>query len=83
VRTWKRMWQKRKKPKKIQLLELAMQRRSGKGIKKSASEWLYYIGSAKQVSDYKALTEHLINLIKQNSKLGIDITSAMVKQELI
>ena len=32
--------------------------------KKPVSEWLYYIGSAKQASDYKVLMEYLINQVK-------------------
>ena len=51
--------------------------------KKLVSEWLYYIGSAKQSSDCKKLTEHLINLIKQDFKYGNDITFATIKQDLI
>ena len=34
--------------------------------KKSATKWLYNISSARQASDYKSLTEQLINHIKQN-----------------
>ena len=34
--------------------------------KKPLSEWLYYIGSDKQASDYKALMEYLINQSKTN-----------------
>jgi hypothetical protein len=29
-------------------------------LKKSTNEWLYYIGLARQASDYKALTKYLI-----------------------
>ena len=50
---------------------------------KPVSEWLYYIESAKQASDYKALTEHLINMIKQDFKHGIDIALAIIKQKPI
>jgi acyl-CoA thioesterase len=49
--------------------------------KKPISEWLYYIRSAKQASDYKALTEYLINQIKQEFDLSIDIANAMIEQE--
>ena len=44
-------------------------------------EWLYYIRSAKQASDYKALTEYLINQVKKVFEHGIDIATAIIKQE--
>ena len=49
--------------------------------KKPISEWLYYIGSAKQASDYEALTKYLINQIKQEFDHGINIANAIIQQE--
>ena len=49
--------------------------------KKSPSEWLYYIGSARQASDYEGLTNYLINYIQQNFEFGDDIANAIVNQE--
>ena len=44
-------------------------------------KWLYYIRSAKQASDYKALMEYLINQVKQEFEHGIDIATTIIKQE--
>ena len=60
-----------------------LQKKIKKKKKKPVSEWLYYMGFAKQASDNKALTEHLMNLIKQNFDHGINIASAIIKQEPI
>ena len=49
--------------------------------KKTISEKLYYIGSAKQASDYEALMEYLINQVKQEFEHSIDIATAIIKQE--
>ena len=51
--------------------------------KKSSNELMYYIGSARQASDYEALTEYLINYIQQNFEFGDDIANAIVNQEPI
>jgi hypothetical protein len=51
--------------------------------KKSPSEWLYFIGSARQAADYEALTNYLINYIQQNFDFGDDIANAIVNQEPI
>ena len=56
-------------------------RKKSQKKEKPVSEWLYYIGSAKQASDYKALTEYLINQVKQEFDYGIDIATAIIKQE--
>jgi hypothetical protein len=40
--------------------------KSGKSeTKKSISDYNYYLGSAKQASDYETMTEYLINYIKK------------------
>ena len=44
--------------------------------KKSPSEWLYFIGSARHAADYEALTNYLINYIQQNFEFGDDIANA-------
>jgi hypothetical protein len=44
---------------------------------------MYYIGTARQASDYEALTEFLINYIQQNFKFGDDIANAIVNLEPI
>ena len=49
--------------------------------KKSPSEWLYFIGSARQAADCEALTDYLINYIQQNFDFGDDIANALINQE--
>ena len=51
--------------------------------KKSPNEWVYYLGSARQASDYEALTKFLINQIQQNFEFGDDIATAIINQEPI
>ena len=51
--------------------------------KKSSNELMYYIGSARQASDYEALTEFLINYIQQNFEFGDYIANAIVNQKPI
>ena len=48
--------------------------------KKSITDWNYYIGSAKQASKYKAITEFLVNHIKETFEYGGDIAMAIVNQ---
>jgi hypothetical protein len=44
-----------------------------KEIKKSVNDYNYYLGSAKQASDYETTTEFLINYIKKTFDYGSDI----------
>ena len=46
-------------------------------IKKNLSDYNYYVGSAKQASDYESTTEFLINHIKKTFEFGNDIGSAL------
>jgi hypothetical protein len=55
--------------------------RPDKESKKSIKDWNYYIGSAKQATEYEAITEYLINLIKGTFECGNDIAMAIVNQE--
>jgi hypothetical protein len=52
-------------------------------IKKLINDWNYYLGSTKQASVYRAITEFLINYIKQNFEFGNDIAIAIINQEPI
>jgi hypothetical protein len=47
------------------------------------NDWNYYIGSAKQASEFEATTEFLLNYIKQNFKFGNNIAKAITMQEPI
>ena len=58
-------------------------RQETKTIKKSINDWNYYIGSAKQASEFEATTEFLINYIKQNFEFGNDVAKAITTQEPI
>jgi hypothetical protein len=51
--------------------------------KKSITDWTYYIGSAKQASEYETTTEFLVNHIKETFEFGRDIAIAIVNQALI
>jgi hypothetical protein len=48
-----------------------------KEIKKSVDDYYYYLGSAKQASDYEMTTEFLINYIKKTFDYGSDIGRAL------
>ena len=58
-------------------------RNENQETKKSAKDWNYYIGSAKQASDFEATTEYLVNHIKETFDYGGDIAMAIVNQEPI
>jgi len=58
-------------------------RQETKTIKKSINDWNYYIGLAKQASEFEATTEFLINYIKQNFEFGNDVAKAITTQESI
>jgi hypothetical protein len=44
--------------------------------KKSITDYNYYLGSAKQASDYETTTEFIINHVKQVFDYGDDIVTA-------
>jgi len=46
-------------------------------VKKTINDYNYYIGSAKQASDYGTTTEFLINHIKKTFSYGTDIGQAL------
>ena len=61
-------------------------RKNGKGSqkgnsnpskKKSLSDYMYYLGSAKQASDYEVTTAYLVNHIKSKFEYGDDIGKAL------
>jgi hypothetical protein len=54
-----------------------------KSTKKLINDWNYYIGLAKQASEFEAITEFLLNHIKQNFEFGNNIAKAITTQELI
>ena len=45
--------------------------------KKDVTDYVYYLGSSKQASDYEITTEFLINHIKKTYEYGNDIGSAL------
>ena len=45
--------------------------------KKNITDYVYYVGSAKQASDYEITTEYIINYIKKTYDYGIDIGKAL------
>ena len=45
--------------------------------KKSLNDYMYYLGSARQASDYEKTTEYLINHIKKSFNFGNDIGTAL------
>ena len=49
--------------------------------KKSITDWNYYIGSAKQASEFEAITQFLLNHIREQFKYGNDIAKAIDNQE--
>jgi hypothetical protein len=48
-----------------------------KEIKKSVNDYNYYLGSAKQASNYEMTTEYLINYIIKTFENGNDIGQAL------
>ena len=50
--------------------------------KKSLSDYIYYLGSAKQAADYETTTEFLVNHIKKTFNFGIDIGTALESPEI-
>ena len=50
---------------------------SDKTKRKSLSDHVYYVGSAKQASDFVTVTNYLINYIRKNFKKGNDIALAL------
>jgi hypothetical protein len=48
-----------------------------KATKKTLSDNVYYLGSAKQAADYETTTEFLINYIKKTFNFGNDIATAL------
>jgi hypothetical protein len=48
-----------------------------KEIMKSVNDYNYYLGSAKQASDYETTTKFLINYIKKTFNYGSDIGQAL------
>jgi hypothetical protein len=52
-----------------------------KEIKKSVNDYNYYLGSAKQASDYETTTEFLINYIVKTFEYGNDIGQALRELE--
>jgi hypothetical protein len=48
-----------------------------KPSKKTLSNYVYYLGSAKQAADYETTTKYLINHIKKTFPFGNDIATAL------
>ena len=57
------------------------ERKESTSSKKTINDWNYYIGSAKQTTEFEATTEFLINHIKETYEYGNDIAKAIVNQE--
>jgi hypothetical protein len=51
-----------------------------KEIKKSVNDYNYYLGSAKQASDYETTTKFLINYIKKTFDYGSDSIGQALKE---
>ena len=49
-----------------------------KDTKKELTDYVYYLGSAKQASDYETTTEYLINHVKKTFEYGNDIGTALM-----
>jgi len=52
----------------------------GQGVfkkKKSIEDYVYYVGSARQASDYEITTEFVINYIRKTYTDGEDIATAL------
>lgn len=52
-----------------------------KNPKKSLQDYVYYIGSAKQASDFTTTTEYIINYIRRTFTQGNDIANALETRE--
>ena len=50
---------------------------------KSITVWNYYIGSAKQASEFEAITAFLLNYIREQFEYGNDIAKDINDQELV
>ena len=50
-------------------------RKENRPSKQSVSDWNYCIGSSRQTSEYDAITEQLMNHIKENFEYGNDIAA--------
>ena len=50
-------------------------------VKKTVNDYVYYVGSSKQASDYEVTTEFLINHIKKTFDYGDDISAALSNLE--
>ena len=48
--------------------------------RKVLSDYIYYVGSARQASDFNVITEYLINYIRMKFSYGGDITKALEDQ---
>ena len=48
-----------------------------KPTKRTLADNVYYLGSAKQASDYESITEFLINYIKKTFTYGMDIGTVL------
>lgn len=46
-------------------------------VRTKLADYVYYIGSAKQASDYTVITAYILNHIRQNFEYGDDITKAL------
>jgi hypothetical protein len=51
--------------------------------RKSIQDYVYYIGSAKQASDFVVITKYLINHIRKTYRCGDDIGTALEEREPI
>ena len=51
--------------------------------KKNLSDHIYYVGSAKQASDYVTITSYLINYIRRTYTKGEDVANALEMLEEI
>ena len=51
--------------------------------KKSINDYVYYVGSSKQASDYEVTTKFLINHIMKTFEYGEDIAEALTNLEPI
>jgi hypothetical protein len=49
--------------------------------KKGLSDYVYYLGSAKQASDYEITTEYIINYVKKTYEQSTDIATALKNLE--
>jgi hypothetical protein len=51
--------------------------------RKTLADHIYYVGSAKQASDFSVITDFLINHIRQKFEHGNDIANALEKRQKI